>query len=208
MGKNSRSYVQRLRIAGKPYQVGLGPTWATTLAEAREAAIENHRAARSGRHPRSPEMPTLSEILEMVIRREEQAWRGEGTAKLWRSQLGRYCHDIMSRPVGSITAKQIMTCLEECSPTIARANKQRINQIMKLAVVEGYRNDNPCDYLVLPKRNGHTEHRESLHYSKVGEVLSTIDNSPNWLAARLAVKMVIFVVARSNEVCGMEMVRG
>lgn len=43
---------QRLIINGKPTHLGLGPTWLVSHAEAREAALDNHRTARKGGDPR------------------------------------------------------------------------------------------------------------------------------------------------------------
>ena len=48
----AKSWSQRLRINGKPCNIGLGPFSIVTLAEAQEAALDNARAVYQGRDPR------------------------------------------------------------------------------------------------------------------------------------------------------------
>ena len=67
-GGVAKSWSQRMRINGKPCNVGLGPFPIVNLAEAREAALENARAVYQGHDPR----------------------KGSATAQL--RQGGRDCH--------------------------------------------------------------------------------------------------------------------
>ena len=50
----SKSWAQRLRIAGKPINIGLGSFPVLTLARAREKALANARMVAEGGDPRIP----------------------------------------------------------------------------------------------------------------------------------------------------------
>ena len=66
---------QRIRIKGRYTNIGLGGYPLVTLAEAREAALANARAARTGGDPRKrkPGLPTVAETAEAVIERDAPA---------------------------------------------------------------------------------------------------------------------------------------
>ena len=66
-GRLSKTWSQRLRIHGRPVNVGLGAYPVETLAEARKAALENRRTTAQGRDPRSGGVPTFAEAVETVI---------------------------------------------------------------------------------------------------------------------------------------------
>ncbi len=51
-GRISRSWTQRLRIYGRPCDVGLGGFPQVSLLEARDKALDNAKAVRQGRDPR------------------------------------------------------------------------------------------------------------------------------------------------------------
>ena len=93
-GGLAKSWSQRLRINGKPSNVGLGRYPIVTLAEARTKALENARAVDQGRDPRDrSRIPTFEQAAEKVILLYEPTWRAGGadsSAKVWRSSLERY----------------------------------------------------------------------------------------------------------------------
>ena len=64
-GGLAKSWSQRLRINGKPSNVGLGRYPIVTLAEARTKALENARAVDQGRDPRDrSRIPTFEQAAE------------------------------------------------------------------------------------------------------------------------------------------------
>ena len=64
-----KTWAQRLRIGGRPVNIGLGPYPIVTLAEARAAAFENARAVHQGRDPRvrADAVPTFEAAVEKVV---------------------------------------------------------------------------------------------------------------------------------------------
>ena len=160
-----KSWVQRIRVNGRVTNIGLGPTWDVGLAEARDMALENHRSARRGIDPRRPDTVTFAEALEEVIDAQRPGWKGDKTERIWRSQLANYCGRLMPMPVDAITAKDIQACLKDSSANISKNNRQRIGAVMKWAVVEGYRADDPTTSIVLPRNGDHTKHLEAMPHS-------------------------------------------
>ena len=79
-GGVSRTWVQRVRINGRPTNIGLGGYPLVTLAEAREAAYRNARAIRSGSDPladrrRRAAVPTFAEAADAVVTLYEGSWK-------------------------------------------------------------------------------------------------------------------------------------
>ena len=114
-GGLAKSWSQRLRINGKPSNLGLGRYPIVTLAEARTKALENARAVDQGRDPRDrSRIPTFEQAAEKVIRLYEPTWRAGGadsSAKVWRSSLERYVYPKLGRkPVSEITTADVLGC--------------------------------------------------------------------------------------------------
>ena len=82
-GRISRSWAQRLRIDGRPVNIGLGSFPIVTLARARELALANARIAEAGGDPRrKPEAtPTLEEAMERTIEVLRPGWRNVKTER-------------------------------------------------------------------------------------------------------------------------------
>ena len=66
-GRVSKSWGQRIRVGGKPTNLGLGSYPVVTLKEAREKALENRRAIHWGHDPRAARVPTFEEAVEKVM---------------------------------------------------------------------------------------------------------------------------------------------
>jgi hypothetical protein len=77
----ARRWIQRLVVEGRRRDIGLGSadSAGTTLAEAREKAIENRKLARSGGDPlalkkRSKELPTFQAAAREVHQLSKPTW--------------------------------------------------------------------------------------------------------------------------------------
>ena len=87
----------------------------------------------------------------------------------------------------------------------ARRVRQRIGTIMKWAVAQGYRDDNPAGDAIaaaLPRANGTKRHFRAVHHSEVGDVIRAVRGSQASLASRLAFEFLVLTAARSGEVRG------
>ena len=100
-GRLSRTWSQRVRIAGTPTNVGLGRYPVVSLAEARAAALANVRAIKQGRDPRAGGVPTFAQAAEKVIALHEPTWKdGARSASVWRSSLRSYALPVLGAATG------------------------------------------------------------------------------------------------------------
>ena len=74
-GRVSRSWGQRIRVRGKPTNLGLGSYPVVTLKEAREKALENRRSIHWGHDPRAAMVPTFEAAVEKVMAIHSPTWK-------------------------------------------------------------------------------------------------------------------------------------
>ena len=208
------SFVQRITIHGKRVDLGLGsPKWgAVTLTEARNKAMVNYKLARRGLDPRhgGSTVPTFEAATGTVIELHAANWRDGGkSAAQWRASLRDYAMPRLGRkPVDRITTADVMSVLNpiwNSKRETARRVRQRIGAVMKWAVANGYRNDNPAGDAIgaaLPKAGPAKAHYKALPHAGVSKALATIRNSNAWLFTKLAIEFVVLTAARSGEVRG------
>ncbi len=207
-GRYSKSWAQRLRINGEPFNVGLGSYPIVTLKEARDKALENRRAVEQGKDPRvkKSSIPTFADAAEIVIGFHAKGWKDGRHESNWRRSLSQYAYPPLgAKLVSEITSLDVMALLvpiwNEKRET-ARKLRQRIGAVMKWAVAQGYRADNPAGDAIgaaLPK-NGHvTQHQRALPHEEVCGALETIRQSGAWDGTKLAFEFLTLTAARSGE---------
>ncbi len=208
-GAVRKSWTQRLRINGKPCDLGLGPTWALTLAQARAAALANHRAAWRGEDPRRKvRVPTFAQALERVIEIQRGAWReGSKTESQWRTSLADHAKPLMEMRVDAISTADVLAVLSPKWNTKRETMKrirQRIQAVMKWAVAQNHRTDDPvlATEAALPKNGIKTRHLTALPYADVPAAIAAVRASDAYVAERLALEFLVLTAARSGEVRG------
>ncbi|MCY3887046.1 MAG: tyrosine-type recombinase/integrase [Chloroflexi bacterium] len=209
-GRLSKTWSQRLRIAGKLSSIGLGAYPIVTLAEARQAALENRRAVARGRDPRSGGVPTFAGAVDSVLAIRAAGWKDGGKSeKQWRASLRDYAMPKLGRtPVDRITTADVLAVLVPIWSTkreTAKRVRQRISAVMLWAIAEGYRDDNPAGEAIgaaLPKNSGRQEHHRALPHAEVGAALATVRASEAWPATKLAFEFLVLTACRSGEVRG------
>jgi len=84
----------------------------------------------------------------------------------------------------------------------ARRVRQRIGTIMKWAIAQGWRQDNPAQDIAqaLPKLSRQKVHRKALPYAEVAECLDVVKGSKAGEAAKAAIELLVLTAARSGEV--------
>ena len=165
-GRTSKTWAQRLRIAGRVTNRGLGRYPLLGLSEARAAALKNARAIAQGLDPRGGGVPSFEEAVERVIDLHEPTWKdGARSAEIWRSSLRAYAMPVLGRlPVSDITTAHVLSTLTPIwnkKRETARRVRQRIGAVMKWAVAQRYRADNPAGDAIaeaLPKANAAKTH--------------------------------------------------
>ncbi len=213
-GRLSKTWAQRVRVGGRPTNVGLGSFPLVTLPEAREAAYQNARSIRAGADPlaerrRSVMMPTFSEAAERVVELHAPHWRNKKTAAMWRSRLAEYADPVIGRvKVDALTSADVLRVLTPIWATrreTARKMRQYINTIMAWAIVQGYRDDNPAGDTIgaaLPRAGAKVSHQRALPYAEVRGALAKIWESEAYEVTKLAVEFLTLTAARSGEVRG------
>ncbi|MYA63919.1 MAG: tyrosine-type recombinase/integrase [Gemmatimonadetes bacterium] len=208
-GRWSKNWTKRLRINCRTVNIGLGGYPIVTLAKARQAALENRRAASEGRDPRSGGIPTFSEAAEKVITIHRPTWRSPRQEAEWRASLRLYMAPRLGRKrVNAITTADVMSVLLEDDlwnrkHVTAKRVRQRIGAVMRWAVAQGFRDDNPAGDAIsaaLPKNGNRTRHHRAIPHGEVSTVFQRIDESTAMLSTQLAFRLLVLTACRSGEV--------
>ena len=206
---SGKFWIQRLTIHGRPRELGIGPVDQVSLKEARQVALENRRVARAGGDPRSSSRgaPRFADALEAVIAIRQPTWRGgDNLANAWRSSLLRYAFpQIGHKGVDAVTTSDVMAVVEPIwatHPSAARQVCRRIGTVMKWAIAQGYRTDNPAGDAVgsaLPKLAMHPKPRRALPHAAVGHAVETVRSSGSSLSLRLLFEFQVLCAVRPTE---------
>ena len=209
-GRLSKTWSQRLRMNGKPFNIGLGIYPVVTLAEARNVVLVNRRAVHQGRDPRGGGIPTFEKAADKVLRIHAATWRPGGKSEAqWRASLRDYAMPILGRKrVDKITTADVLAVLlpiwNEKRET-ARRVRQRIGAVMKWAVAQNYRQDNPAGEAIgaaLPKNGVRRQHHRALPHGEVGAAIKKVRQSGAYRATVLAFEFIVLTACRSGEVRG------
>lgn len=213
-GKVRKSYVQRLTIHGKRVDIGLGsPRWGvTTPSSARAAAVKNYQIARRGGDPRqrAVTVPTFEAAADVVIRLHAQTWKNAGKSEAqWRASLRDYAFPRIGRmPVNAIGTADVLAVLMpiwNSKRETATRVRQRIGAVMKWAIAEGHRDDNPAGDAIseaLPKRARRKQHHRALPYDRVSGAISKVRASNAYIMTALAFEFLVLTASRSGEIRG------
>ena len=209
-GRVSKSWGQRVRVGGKPTNLGLGSYPVVTLKEVREKALENRRAVHWGHDPRDAGVPTFEAAVEKVIEIHSPTWKNPSRISgQWRQTLRDYAHPRIGRKrVSEVATADVLAILKPIwsrKPATARAVRQRIGAVMKWAVAKGYRPDNPAGDAIaaaLPRNGNTTRHFKALPHGEVSVALVKVRNSGAYAGGKLALEFMVLTATRSNEVRG------
>ena len=210
----AKSWVLRTVVRGRRCDIGLGGYPLVSLAEARAAAFDNRKLARAGGDPlalkRRPDIPTFEDAAQTVIDIHKPTWRDGGkSAGQCSASLRQHAFPRLgAKRVDTITTADVMAVLlpiwTEKAET-ARRVRQRISAVMRWAVAQGYRADNPAGDAIaaaLPKAKGTRRHFRAVHHGEASDVIRAVRGSQASLASRLAFEFLVLTAARSGEVRG------
>ena len=207
-----KQWIQRLFIHGKRRELGLGSVRLVTLAQAREAAIANRRLARLGGNPlasRRHSVPTFEQAATKVFAMYRPNWKSAKQAAQWAASMHSYVYPKMGRMrVDGITTADVMAVLSPIWNTkhqTARRVRQRIGTVMKWAIAQGYRLDNPAGEALgaaLPKQGGIQQHFKALPYGEVAGAIRTVRQSEAAVAVKLGFEFLVLTACRSGEMRG------
>ena len=206
-GRITKTWRQRVRVAGRLTSIGLGPYPEVTLAEARRKALDNSRAVRRERDPRGRGVPTFAEAAERTIRLHRDAWKaGSPLPGQWATTFRLHAAALRDKPVDRITSADMLRCLAPiwtAKPAAARKARNRIAAVFRWCIGRNYRRDNPVDRAVaaLPKVNGNgPRHHRALPHHEVPAALRAIRRTTDvHPAAALCVELIALTAVRVGE---------
>ena len=211
-GELAKSWGQRISIDGRPRNLGLGSWPHVTLAEARQKCALNLLARQRGElvTGKRRTVPSFAEAAEKVIAVHSAGWKDGGRSEqLWRSSLRDYVLPRLGRrPVDRICTSDVMAVLlpiwNEKRETAKRV-RTRISAVMRWAVAQGYREDNPAGDAIgaaLPHNGVRRRHHPALPYAEVAAAIRTVRTSGASPAPALAFEFLVLTACRSGEVRG------
>ena len=208
-GGLSKTWAQAISPNGTKTSLGLGSYPVVTLAMARDRALANARSIAEGRDPRrrAQQVPTFTQANETVLAIHAEHWKSERTEGQWRASMR---DDVLPRSarkrVDAVTTADVMAVLLPIWSTkrvTAGRVRQRIGAVMKWAVAQGYRDDNPAGDAIsaaLPKAAVRKQHIRALPHAEVGAALARVKDSGAYPGAMLALEFLVLAAARSGEV--------
>ncbi len=208
-GGLNKPWTQSVRIDGRPTSLGLGRYPVVTLAMARERALENARAIAQGRDPKrsGKAVPTFAEALETVIAIHAPHWKDRaGSERQWRASLATYALPRLgAKTVDAVTSADVMAVLLPIWSTrrvTAGRVRQRIGAVMKWAVAQGLRADNPAGDAIsaaLPRTAAVQRHQRALPHAEVRDALARVRGCDAHAGIRLAFEFLVLTATRSGE---------
>ena len=179
----AKRWVQRIVIHNKRRDIGLGSAGLVGLAEAREQALQQRKAARAGNDPladkrRSKAILTFREAAEKTHDFMKPTWRNEKHGQQWLNTLTTFVFPHFgSKRIDIVSGADVLAALTpiwNSHPETARRVKQRIGAVMKWAIAQGWRTDNPAEAIskALPKHDrSKVQHRKALPYGSVAAAI-------------------------------------
>ncbi|MCY4628237.1 MAG: tyrosine-type recombinase/integrase [Acidobacteria bacterium] len=211
-GHLAKSWAQRVQVDGHARNLGLGVWPHVSLAEARQKCALNLVARGRGElvTGRKRAVPTFEEAAETVIAIHATGWKhGSSSEEDWRLTLRNYAMPgLGQKPVNRISAADVMAILTPIwneKRVTARKVRQRIGAVMRWAVAQGYREDNPAGDAIgaaLPKQAVRPRHFAALPYGKVAGAIATARASGAPPLTVLAFEFLVLTACRSAEVRG------
>ena len=211
-GDLAKSWAQRIQVDGRARNLGLGVWPHVSLAEARQKCVLNLVARSRGElvTGRKRTVPTFGEAAERVLAIHATGWKHGGRSeKDWRWTLDNYAMPKLGRrPVDRISTADVMAVLVPIwneKRVTARKVRQRIGAVMRWAVAQGYREDNPAGDAIgaaLPKKGVRPRHLAALPFRKVAGAIAIVRGSGAHPATVLAFEFLVLTACRSGEVRG------
>ncbi len=218
-GDGARSWSVRYTFRGRRREMGIGPTSARSLADAREITREVKRQVLDGLDPievrrleRSRIVPTFDECAEQFISLNSAAWSNEKHRQQWENTLATYARPVIGRiPVDQIETPDILRILEPVwtvKPETAVRVRGRIERVLAWAATRGLRaRENPAAWknhldAILPPRSKvrAVRHHRALPWEQV-PVFTQRLRQQDGIGPR-ALEFLILTAARSGEVRG------
>ncbi|MXW98195.1 MAG: tyrosine-type recombinase/integrase [Acidimicrobiaceae bacterium] len=205
----SKQWVWRGTVHGRRVELGMGSVRFTSLAEAREIAFDYVRTARRGGDPRTrrpgSEAPTFCEAVESVIETHRPGWKNDRSETNWRRPLtyAKSLDGIAVNAINTADLTRVLLPIWHDKPETARKLRTRLGMVMRWAIAEGHRSDDPAGPALtaaLPRHTTPRKHHASLPHDEIGEVLEIVGASLRvWRPTVACLRFVVATACRSGE---------
>ena len=208
----ARSWVQRLVIGDRRRDLGLGGYPLVALAEARVAALENRKLARSGADPTAVQAhrtaPVVSEVVEAVIKARRANWRTSGTERKWRHEFETLVFPrIGEKAVNLVSLEDLREIVEphwKGRGSTGYVLRQHLDCVMQWAVAHKYRQDNPAAdiRILLRKVKAVVRHHPSLPYRTAPAAMAAVGASEADPVVKFVLLFLVLCASRFSEAAG------
>ena len=151
------------------------------------------------------QVPTFAQANETVLAIHAEHWKSTRTEGQWRASMRDYVLPCLARKrVDAVTTAGVMAVLLPIWSTkrvTAGRVRQRIGAVMKWAVAQGYRDDNPAGDAIsaaLPKAavrpTVRKQHMRTLPNAEVGAALQRVKGSGAYRGTMLAFEFLDLLV--------------
>ena len=182
-----------------------------TLAEARDAALANRKVARAGGDPRTKRhssVPTFERAAAKVFAMHRPTWTDRHAGQ-WMATLRTYAFPGIGRKrvdrIASVDVMGVLLPIWNEKHQTAKRVRQRISTVMRWAIAQGYRVDNPAGDAIgaaLPKPPRVQKHYKALPYAEVAGAIATERRSDARASVKLGFEFLVLTACRSGEVRG------
>lgn len=209
-----RSWILRIQVGGRRRDIGLGDARAVSLREARDAAAEVRKLARSGVDPvaerrrQAVVIPTFKEASKRVHLELCKGWKSGKHNDQWLTTLEKYAWpelgDLRIDTIEGPAIRDVLAGIWLEIPETARRVKQRIGTVLDWCYAKGYRpSEAPMRSLArgLPRQPRKDGHFAAMAYEEVPAFLDEL-GTRRLSVSRLALELLVLTATRSGEVRG------
>ncbi len=191
----------RFTVLGERKSESLGPYPDISLKKARELALElKYKYSKSVLH--EDIKPFFKEVAEEWFDNQKETWSTKHISNV-QASLGELYIGLADKRINQIQAPEILQVIKKIeargSLEIAKRTLSRCGMVMKYAIAQGYRYDNPASDLVYVLKNKKVKNLASLSESEMPEFLRRIQTYPADAQTHHAIILIMLTGVRVSE---------
>ena len=206
----SKSWIQRVTIADRRHDIGLGGYPYVGLPAARQKAMDNRTAIAAGRSPLAEKRRSSISSFAAAARRTHEMlkprWRNAKHAASWMQTLERHAFPVLAGlsvdRIDRADVLAVLTPIWGTRPETARRVRQRIRAVLSWAWAHGFLAADVAGEAIdgaLPAMPAVKTHLRALPYQDVAAALDTVKASRASLSAKTCLRFVVLTACRSGE---------
>ena len=209
----SKSWIQRVIVAGRRRDIGLGGCPVVSLAKARQRAMANRVAIADGMDPlaekRRANTPTFRAAAVATFEANRPRWRSARTGCAWMQSLEKHAFPeiggLRVNGIGQDDVRRILKPLWHTRPQLARKLRQRISATLQWCQAHGHLVNNVAGEAIdgaLPAMLAVKAHYRALAWAEVCAALEAVRDASVSASSRLCFEYLVLTAATSGEALG------